>query len=129
MLRLNSVKQRECEVSTCISAVTDEESRKTEIDRSRGSLELNDRAGRVLTTQLSIDDSIYQTQSLYAPTTPAARPPPPGGTTQSAHTNGLTELQQLKQDMFIEDTWRARNPRLRAFTWATPNRLIHSRVT
>ena len=83
--------------------------------------------GHVLTTQLSIDDSVYQTQLLYAPTTPAAGPPffdslvdylftdggiilagdfnmvegtsidRAGGTTQSAHTNSLAELHQLKQ--------------------------------
>ena len=45
---------------------------------------------------------------------------------QETHTTnataGITELQQLKQDIFIEDTWRARNPRLGVFTWATPNK-------
>ena len=117
-----------------------------------------DSAGRILTIQASINDDIYQFQSLYAPTRPGSRPlffeelqdylfpdgeiiiggdfnmvedvniDRAGGTPTSAHEKGKNELSHLKLQSNISDIWRQKSKNVREYTWSSPDNLIHSRI-
>ena len=117
-----------------------------------------DSHGRIQTIQVSINDNIYQFQSLYAPNNPGSRPlffedlhhylfpdgesiiggdfnmvedinlDRVGGTPTSAHEKGKDQLVQLKQQCGLADIWRQKSQNVREYTWSSPNSLIHSRI-
>ena len=118
----------------------------------------SDDHGRVITIQTSINDDVYQFQSLYAPNAPRSRPlffnqldqhlypdgeiimggdfnmvedislDRAGGTPTSEHEKGKVQLTQLKLQKCLKDIWREKALNVREYTWSNPENTIHSRI-
>ena len=120
--------------------------------------EIKDDSGRVITLKIKCYKNIYQIQCVYAPTVPEMRPlffqelgnyffkegqiisggdfnmveeaqDRTGDFFTSAHTRGLSDLTNVKNDYDLVDIWRTKNPSNRSYSWsATDGRDIHSRI-